>query len=76
MNSRLWRSVSPGCRSGCATGKALLGAARKVTVRDTLDIVRGGDDSSHFTLQQPASDRRTISPIVSRSIGKLRAAKK
>ena len=59
--------------------KALLvDAARKVTVRDALDIVRGGDDSVTRYFRSSAGEQisERFLPIVSRSIGKLGLAKK
>jgi|JI10StandDraft_1071094.scaffolds.fasta_scaffold388882_2 hypothetical protein len=59
--------------------KALLvDAARKVTVRDALDIVRGGDDSVTRYFRSSAGEQigERFLPIVSRSIGKLDLAKK
>jgi hypothetical protein len=60
-------------------GKALLvEAARKVTVRDALDIVRGGDDSVTRYFRSSAGEQITARflPIVSKSIGKLDLARK
>ncbi len=59
--------------------KALLvDAARKVTVKDALDIVRGGDDSVTRYFRSSAGEQisERFLPIVSRSIGKLGLAKK
>ena len=59
--------------------KALLvDAARKVTVRDALDIVRGGDDSVTRYFRGSAGEQigERFLPIVSRSISKLELAKK
>ncbi len=56
----------------------LIDAARKVTFKDAIDIVRGGDDSvtRYFRTSAGAQITERFLPIVSKSIGKLGLAQK
>ena len=56
----------------------LIDAARKISVKDAIGIVRGGDDSvtRYFESSAGAQIRERFLPIVTKSIGKLGLAQK